>query len=104
MEIDHSVSKCASEQFWKIGLQYFHRLNNAFGTKKTNQFNSIRKKIYKDKIPPIDLEIGYKDKTSGEVILVNDNITPVKQFPPSKFEKLYEIGTVQVSFFNILIH
>lgn len=96
IEIDHSVSKCASENFWKTGLQYFHRLHTAYGRKRTSQFNSIRRQMYKDKIPDIDIEIAYKEKASGEVVMVNDTVTPVKRFPQSRYEKLYEIGTVQV--------
>ena len=96
-EIDHSVSKCASEAFWKIGLQFFHRLHLASGRKKTCLFNSIRRQMYKDKVPDINIEIGYKDKTSGEVVVVNETVTPIKRFPQSKYEKLYEIGTIQVS-------
>lgn len=96
-EVDHCVSKTASEVFWKIGLQYFHRLHTALGRKKTSQFNSIRRQLFKDKLPNIDIETGYKEKSSGEVVVVNESITPVKQFPQSRYEKLYEIGTVQVS-------
>lgn len=53
--------------------------------------------MHRDLLPPIDIEIGYKDKTSGEISVVNDSITPLKRFPEGQFEKLYEIGTVKVS-------
>ena len=99
-EIDHSVSKTASEIFWKIGLKFFPKLNTAMERekkKKTSQFQTIRKNMYTDLLPPINIEIAYKHRESGETEIVNETNTPIKQFPPSKFEKLYEIGTVKVT-------
>ena len=56
--------------------------------------------MYKDLIPEIHIEIAYKDRASGEIVIVNDTITPLKRFPMAKFEKLYEIGTLKVSMCN----
>ena len=106
VEIDHSVSKSASELFWKLALHYFPKLHSCIGKKKTPQFKTIRRHMYNNLVPPIQLEIGYKDRNSGEVTIVKDTITPIKRFSPAKYEKLYEIGTVQVSldtFFNLAI-
>ena len=96
-EIGHSVSKTASEAFWKLGLKYFTKLKSAPGNKKTPMFKSIRNNIYKDMVPRIDLQIGFKDRTTGEVTVVNDTVTPMKRFSPSKYEKLFEIATIPVS-------
>ena len=96
-EIDHCVSKSASEAFWKIGLMYFTKLANAARKKKTPLFKSIRTKMYDDLLPPVGLEIAYKNKSNGEIVTINDTITQVKRFPPDKYEKIYEIGTVKVS-------
>lgn len=95
-EIDHTVSKRGSEAFWKIGLEFFPKLFSAYGTKRTSQFNSMRRKMYRDLLPTIDIEIGYKEKATGQIIVVKDTITPIKRFPPSRFEQLYEIGKVKV--------
>ena len=100
-EVQHCVSKTASEIFWKIGLSFIPKLNTANeNKKKTPQFNSIRQKMYQDLLPKVDLRIGYKNKATGEVLEVNDTITRRKQFPSNKFEKLYEIGTINVSLKN----
>lgn len=96
-EIHHSVSKSASEAFWKIALMNFHKLQSSLNKKKTPQFKSIRRQMHKDLVPEIELEIAYKEKSSGEVIIIMDTVTPLKRFSPAKFEKLYEIGTVKVN-------
>ena len=96
-EASHSVSKSASEAFWKVSLDLLPKLNQGVGRKKKiAQFKTIRKKMYEDLLPEIELEIGYKQKSTGDVIVVKDTITPLKQFSTSKYEKLYEIGTVKV--------
>ena len=95
-ENTHFVSKSGSEAFWKLGLEFFTKLTNAHGKrKKTPMFKTIRRQIYND-LPAIDLKIAYKNRTSGEVVIVNDTVTPIKRFPPSKFDKLYEVATIQV--------
>ena len=99
-EIDHCVSKTATEAFWKLGLLYFPKLcaaRVATKKKKTSQFQTLRNKMYNDLVPPIDLHIGYKNKRTGEIVTVHDTVTPIKRFSPNNFEKLFEIGTVKVS-------
>lgn len=97
-EQEHTASKTASDMFWKLSMEYFPRLEAAHGKRKnTPQFNSIRRKMYLDVLPPIQIEIGFKNKATGDIVVVNDTITPLKRFPNSNYEKLYEIGTVKVS-------
>ena len=55
--------------------------------------------MYKNLLPNLDIQIAYKEKTSGDVVTVNETSTPLKRYPQSRYEKLYEIGTVQVSFY-----
>ena len=96
----HCVSKTASEQFWKIALMNFTKIANSDGIemeRKIPQFKTIRRQILQDTLPPIHLQIGYKNKASGEIVVVNDTVTPMKNYPTSRYEKLYEIGTVKVS-------
>lgn len=96
-ELQHCVSKTASDTFWRLGLQHFSTLQGAPGrTRKTPQFKTIRRNMYSDFLPDIELEIAYRDKGSGEITVVKDAITPLKRFSPSKYDKLYEIGTVKV--------
>ena len=107
IEINHKVSKTATDLFWKIGLIYFPKLR-ATANKKTCQFKTIRRKIYDDCIPEINMEIGYKKLTTGELQVVNEKYTPVKQYSPKEYEKLFEIASIKVSsvksiFVNIII-
>ena len=99
-EINHCVSKTASEIFWRTALKYFPKLHGAKGKKKTLQFKTIRRKMYDEKVPAVTMEIGYRNRDTGEIKIVKDSITQVKNFPPDKFDKLFEIGTVEVSYIN----
>ena len=97
-EITHHVSKTATDAFWSVGLKYFSMLSAARGRrKKTPQFKSIRRKIYLNSVPPVNLEIGYKDRTTNEIHIVNDTCTPLKRFSPTKFDKIFEIASIKVS-------
>ena len=96
-EINHSVSKTASDAFWKLGLKYFTNLSTAPGNKKTPFFKTIRRNMYKDLLPAIDLEIGYRNRSTGEITIANETYTPMKNFPAARFEKLFEIATLKVS-------
>ena len=104
-EIHHSVSKTASEEFWRVSLEYFHKLESSRGRKKkTSQFKSIRRHMHHNLIPQIDLEIACKNRTTGQITFVKDTVTPLKRFSPSQYEKLYEIGSVKVKINLILLH
>ena len=107
-EIQHCVSKTATDAFWKLGLQYFPQLSaaqNREHRKKINQFKTIRRHFYKDRIPPIDIKIGFRNRTSGEIVIVNDTVTPIKRFNNKEYEKVYEIGTVKVTYiYNIYLY
>ena len=103
-EVDHCVSKTASESFWRIAMHYFPLLANAKGRKKkTPLFKTVRKHIYEDLVPPVKLEIGYKNKITGEIEIVEDTVTPVKQYSSANYEKIFEIGTVEVSSFHTYV-
>ena len=93
-EIQHCVSKSASEAFWTLAKQHFPKLDDS---KKTPQFKSIRRKMYDDLLPSVDMEIAYRNKTTGEINIVQEEITPRKRFPANEYDKLYEIGTLKVS-------
>ena len=98
-ETHHSVSKSASEHFWKIAVHFFPKLIRAqpIKPKKIVQFKTIRNQMHDDLIPLIDLKFCFKNKLTGQIKMVNNTITPVKDYPPDKFEKQYEISTVKVS-------
>ena len=102
MEIGHRVSKEASNEFWRLSNDMFHRMYMAKGNdgRKIPQFPQIRDTLYKDKTPPVYMEIGYQSKENADISIVKDaTTTPVSQFPPSEYTKLYEIASVDVSYY-----
>ena len=71
------------------------------------QFTSQRRRLYKSKVPQLNLKIVYMDKETKEIEVWEGQKTPVSRFHPRKYEKLYEVATVEVNlgiFFNIVIN
>ena len=101
IEINHRVSKEASNSFWSIANQMFHNLYLAKGEggRKVPQFQHIRNNLYLNKGVKVKMEIGFKAKEDGEITVVKDVHTiPVKRYPRSSYTRLYEIASVDVSF------
>ena len=71
---------------------------------KTNLpgFEHLRRKIYKEKLPDIQIETAFKNRNAGEVEVVSGTL--VKEKPRKTHEKLYEIDSVQVSTLYIFGH
>ena len=104
METNHKVSKVASEAFWRISNEYFHKLYVAKGDnpKKVCQFQNLRNKLYQS-TPRVNMDIGYKSKVTGETTVLHDvDVIPASRFPPDSYKRLYEIASVKVSKVNIL--
>ena len=102
-ELDHRASKNASEAFWKISCKFFHKLYLAkereARRKDVVQFKQARRLLYKNHVPPINLEFGYKHNTTGEITVVKGTSTPISQYPANVYTKLYESAFVDVSIF-----
>ena len=98
-EIGHRVSKEASNSYWRIANNFFHRLHVARGDRgrKVPQFSQIRNKMYNRNVPKVNLKIGYEAKDSGEITVVDVTSDPVSRFPRSSYKRLYEIASVDVS-------
>lgn len=101
LELKHRVSKTATQEFWSLALKSFPKLlqkkDEENVKKKIPQFRSIRQKLYDDYLPEIFLEVAYEVKETGDTIILRDlTKTPLKQFPPSKYRKLYEAVKVKV--------
>lgn len=97
-EIDHRVSKTASENFWRIASS-FHDLHVAKGAsrRKIPQLGHLRKKMYKDRVPDVHMEVGFQSKDTGEVTVLDDvAVIPTSRFPTNQFRRLYEIASVDV--------
>ena len=107
IEISHRVSKTASNAFWKLAHKWFHRLFTAkkqqLLKKKVPQFAHLRRKMYAA-LPKIHLEIGYVHKETGELTVIHTSVTPRSKFPPDKYQKVYEIASVNVSYTNSLLY
>ena len=103
IEVDHRVSKVASEAFWSLAKTWFHLMFKAKEIEKNNRktpsFVHIRRQFHKKYVPPITLKFGFKDKETGAVSIVHDTVTPKNRFPPNRFEKLWEVASVQVFIF-----
>ena len=99
-ELDHNVSNSASNAFWRVATAFFPKLVECRHLenvkKKIPQFNHIRKKLYDENVPEIDMQIGYRSKTTNETTVVDCTKAPQKRFPPDKFEKIFEIASVKV--------
>lgn len=100
LEIKHRCSKTASNEFWELAKEGFPNLvrakYNEMVSKPIPQFPSQRKKLIKQHVPNINLKIGYLNKDTNEEIEVEGDKTPVSKFNPQKFQKLYEVATVEV--------
>lgn len=102
VEIDHRVSKTATELFWKLADSSFYKLYETMKAQKVKrkvpQFQQLRKNINQTYVPPIKMNVGYKDKTTNETIVIeNVEEIPVSKYPPDKYQMLYEEATVDVS-------
>lgn len=100
IETNHRVSKQASNDFWDLANRFFHPMYVAKGDggRKIPQISHLRDKLYDDKVPPVEMEIGYQNKENGEITVVEDiRSAPVSRFPPSTYKRLYEIASVDVS-------
>ena len=97
-ELDHKVSKSCSDAFWKLALKMIPPLYESKKcqkiSRKVAQFAHIRKQLYDELAPRVDLQIAYKNNSTGEITVTNDTITQVKNFPPNEFTKQYEIASV----------
>lgn len=70
-------------------------------SRKVPQFVHIRRQLYDKKVPNVNLEVAYLDKSSDETIVLKniDKIPSTSTYPPDKFIKLYEVASVKVNNF-----
>ena len=99
-EVDHKVSKTASSEFWNIAAKWMFAITAAFireKKKKFPKFPHIRKKLKKKHVPRVSLETAYINKETRELTIAADtDKVPVSQFPPDKYQKVYESAKVKV--------
>lgn len=52
--------------------------------------------MYDNRVPPVSLEVAYRENKTGAVTVTRGSTTPSSQFPPHAYIKLYEKASVQV--------
>ena len=105
IEVEHRVSKEASNEFWSTANKLFHEMYVAKGDlgKKIPQFPVLREKLYCKNTPEVRMDIAYQCKENGEITIAKDvTSAPVSRFPPCTYRKLYEIASVDVRIFLVL--
>lgn len=102
LEVKHQTSKTGSEEFWDLAKSYFPKLHRArieeMVYKPIPKLKSQRNKVYNDNVPPINLEIGYINRETEDLTVVNVDKTPIKQFRPNQYEKVFEVASVKVNY------
>ena len=104
IEINHDVSKTATDAFWQLATK---KLPELFEVKKlrnvqrkTPQFQQIRNTLQNKNTPEIKMQFGYIHKSTGEMSIEDDlHKAPISKYPASQYQKAYEIATVDVSKF-----
>lgn len=102
LEVNHRVSKVASEAMWDLAKTWFPKLfemKNVQGiSRKTPSFGHIRKQLYLESVPPIHMELAYLEKETGDITIVEDTpVTPKGQYPSHRYQKMWEISHVKVT-------
>ena len=105
IELAHRTSKTASDEFWLLAREAFSKLHRAklddMVYKPIPQFTSQRKKLYNNHVPTIHMEIGYLNKETNETVVVFGDKTPVSRFNPQRFQKIYEVASVEVILYDL---
>lgn len=104
LELHHRTSKAASQDFWDLAKKCFPRLYKKriddMVYKPIPKFRSQRKRVYKDDVPEVTMEIAYRNKDTKELTVVQADKTPTT-FNPKNFEKIFEVATVKVIKLNL---
>ena len=96
----HKTSKSGSEDFWNLAKDFFPKLArariNEMVYKPIPKLKYQRKKMYKDNVPPIEMDFGYENKETCELTTFKSDKTPLKRFNPRQYQKVFEVATVKV--------
>ena len=92
IELHHQVSKKASDLYWNVALKYLLplmvRKKEENVTRKIPQFTQIRRKLRQKHVPRIEMELGYRNLTSGEDIHIVSDTIPRSRYPKSQYKQL----------------
>ena len=57
----------------------------------------MRRLLYRQHVPPIQMELAYQHNTAGEIETVtNVETTPRAAYPANIYKKIYEIASIKV--------
>ena len=101
VELNHNISKVASETLWTLAKTWFPRLFRAKEMqdirRKTTSFVHIRRQMNIQFVPRITMKFAFENKETGVMTIVNDSeVTPKSRFPPNLFQKVWEIASIEV--------
>lgn len=103
LEIKHKMSKVASEECWRLAALKFQELHHAkvseMVAKKIPQFQNQRNKLYSKEVPAIHLKIGYQNRETKAITVVESETTPLSIFKSSEYQKIFEVAYVKVNLF-----
>ena len=80
-ELTHKISKTASNELWKLAFQYIPYIKR----QKHAQFAHIRRTLYKENVPEIQIKTCYKQNSTDEVTYTTDTISTQKDFPAGQY-------------------
>ena len=97
----HNISKRASDMLWELSKKLFHALVEDWmqsnTKKKIPTFTHLRRVLVKKYCPEVSIDLAYKNKETGELILHEDlRKIPVAEYRQSCYEPLHEIASVKV--------
>lgn len=104
VQMTHQVSASATEAFWKTAnelmpLVYDHR-NRLNIQKNVPGFKHLRRKLYKENCPEINMKYVYKNKRDNSIEIVECKKAPSRS--KSNYIKLYEEANVKVNWLSSL--
>ena len=100
LELHHRTSKTATEEFWALARSAFPKLYQAkideMVYKPIPKFRSQRRKFDQANTPEVKIETAFRNKENDDVSVIEGTKAPTG-FSPNRFQKLYEVATVQVN-------
>lgn len=102
VQLTHHVSAAAANSFWKLGVHKLHPLlaqkEDSGITKNVPGFIHLRRQLHEDQCPEIHMKFVYMNRETKAIETVHGSKAPIKQFPKSKFIKLYEEAHIKVKY------
>lgn len=101
IQLTHDVSAAAANAFWDVALTFFPGLaaakKNCGAIKKVPGYIHLRRKLYDDICPPINMTFAFLNKNTRNTEEIESKKDPSRQFPRSQYTKLYEEAHIKVN-------